>query len=74
MTGRSREGGCGGLLEVLQYEGLEGEMQRFLQDSAGTKVVNMRREGCDVKVDRQSKWGNPFVIGRDGHRREVVRK
>ena len=27
-----------------------------------------------VYIGRPSKWGNPFVIGRDGNRDEVVRK
>jgi hypothetical protein len=36
-------------------------------------VVKMRADH-DVYVGRPSKWGNPFVIGRDGDRREVVRK
>ena len=26
-----------------------------------------------VKVDRSTKWGNPFVVGRDGKREECVR-
>ncbi len=25
-----------------------------------------------VRVDRHTKWGNPFVIGRDGDRDEVI--
>ena len=40
-------------------------------------VVNVKvvgRKGCDVFVGRPSKWGNPFKIGRDGTREEVVRK
>lgn len=28
----------------------------------------------DVYVGRPSKWGNPFVIGRDGDRCAVIRK
>jgi hypothetical protein len=31
-------------------------------------------EGSDVYVGRPSKWGNPFVIGADGSREEVVLK
>jgi hypothetical protein len=27
-----------------------------------------------VWVDRSTKWGNPFVIGRDGNRKEVLEK
>ena len=27
-----------------------------------------------IYVGRPSKWGNPFVIGRDGDRDEVIRK
>lgn len=27
-----------------------------------------------LRIDRKSKWGNPFVIGRDGDRFDVVAK
>ena len=43
----------------------------------GPRVVNIRTEGraaCEVYVGRPTKWGNPFVIGQDGTRAEVVRK
>lgn len=33
-----------------------------------TRVVNVRRESYDVDIRRPSKWGNPFVVGRDGTR------
>ena len=40
-----------------------------------TTVVNMRGgASCDVRIDRRSKWGNPFVIGKDGNREEVIAK
>ncbi len=43
------------------------------------KVLNAKRVGkrptADrVYVGRPSKWGNPFVIGRDGTREQVVVK
>lgn len=38
------------------------------------KVVNLRKEKYDVYIGRGSKWGNKFVIGRDGNREEVIRK
>jgi hypothetical protein len=38
------------------------------------KVVNCRRQRYDVYVGRPSKWGNPFVIGRDGERDAVISK
>jgi hypothetical protein len=41
------------------------------------KVKNKRTdklEQGDVYVGRPSKWGNPFVIGADGTREEVVQK
>ena len=38
------------------------------------KVVNVRKEKCDVYIGRGSKWGNEFVIGRDGDREEVIGK
>jgi len=36
---------------------------------------NVRVMTCNhVYIGRPSKWGNPFVIGKDGNRQEVVRK
>ena len=37
-------------------------------------VVNIRKAKCDVYIGRGSKWGNPFIIGRDGTREEVIAK
>jgi len=37
-------------------------------------VVNMREDGYEVYIGRPSKWGNPFVIGKDGSREEVIAK
>jgi hypothetical protein len=39
-----------------------------------TTVVNKRIDPFDVYIGRPSKWGNPFEIGRDGTREEVVEK
>jgi hypothetical protein len=39
-----------------------------------TRVVNKRKESYDVYIGRGSKWGNPFVIGKDGTRIEVINK
>jgi len=38
------------------------------------KVVNLRKEKYDVYIGRGSKWGNKFVIGRDGSREDVIAK
>ena len=39
------------------------------------KIENKRTyTGTGVYIGRPSKWGNPFVIGKDGDRNEVVRK
>ena len=37
-------------------------------------VVHCKKSAFDVYIGRPSKWGNPFVIGKDGNRGEVVRK
>ena len=37
-------------------------------------VVHCKRDKFDVYIGRPSKWGNPYVIGRDGDRAEVIRK
>ncbi len=39
-----------------------------------TRVVNIKREPCDTLIGRPTKWGNPFKIGRDGTRSEVIAK
>lgn len=39
-----------------------------------SRVVHLAKESFDVRIDRQTKWGNPYVIGRDGSRSEVIRK
>lgn len=38
------------------------------------KVVNCKRQKYDVYIGRPSKWGNPFEIGKDGDRYEVIAK
>lgn len=39
-----------------------------------TVVANLKREACDIRIDRTGKYGNPFRIGPDGDRAEVIRK
>lgn len=39
-----------------------------------TIVVNKYRSNYDVYIGRGSKWGNPFVLGQDGNRDEVIEK
>ncbi len=38
------------------------------------KVVHCKKEKYDVYIGRPSKWGNPFTIGKDGTREEVIEK
>lgn len=37
-------------------------------------IVNIRTDEYDIYIGRPSKWGNPFVIGKDGTRQEVLEK
>lgn len=39
-----------------------------------TTVVHCKREKYDVYIGRPSIWGNPFVIGKDGNREQVIAK
>jgi hypothetical protein len=39
-----------------------------------TKVVHCKRAPFDIYIGRPSNWGNPFVIGRDGNREQVIEK
>lgn len=38
------------------------------------EVVNKYKEPFDVYIGRGSVWGNPYVIGKDGTREEVIAK
>lgn len=38
------------------------------------KVVHCKKDNYDVYIGRPSKWGNPFTIGKDGNRLEVIEK
>jgi len=41
------------------------------------RVLNKRTDTCSpnsVYVGRPTKWGNPYIIGEDGNREEVVMK
>lgn len=37
-------------------------------------VVHCKKNRYDVYIGRPSKWGNPFSIGKDGTREEVIAK
>lgn len=39
-----------------------------------TKVVNLRKEKYNIYIGRGSKWGNPYKIGIDGTRYEVIER
>lgn len=39
-----------------------------------TKVVNLRDEPYDINIGRGTKWGNPYIEGKDGTRGEVIEK
>lgn len=37
-----------------------------------TKVVNLKNDKYDIYIGRGSIWGNPFKIGRNGTRKDVI--
>jgi len=39
-----------------------------------TTVVHCKKAPFDIYIGRPSKWGNPFIIGKDGTREEVIEK
>ena len=39
-----------------------------------TTVVHCHKSKYDIYIGRPSIWGNPFVIGNDGTREEVIEK
>ena len=47
-------------------------MKNTTSSSSKPKVVHCKRERYDVYIGRPSKWGNPFVVGKDGDRETVI--
>ena len=39
-----------------------------------TRIVHCKKKSYDIYIGRPSKWGNPFQIGKDGTREEVIEK
>lgn len=39
-----------------------------------TTVVHCKKHRYDTYIGRGSPWGNPFIIGQDGTREEVIEK
>ncbi len=42
-----------------------------------SRIVNLKREpdavaNGAVRIDRRTEWGNPFIVGRDGTRAQVI--
>jgi len=50
------------------------ELQRLAEQAMRTKVVHCKLQNYSVYIGRGSKWGNPFRIGPDGDRYEVIEK
>lgn len=38
------------------------------------RVVHLKRDPYEVRIDRATIWGNPFAIGKDGTREQVIAK
>lgn len=66
----------GPVLPGLSFEYLisSGMSDLFQWPKPETTVVNLKEEGYDVRIDRKTKWGNPYVVGRDGTREECIDK
>lgn len=45
-----------------------------LQNLKMNRVVNIRKQKYDVYIGRPGPYGNPFQIGRDGDRKQVLQK
>lgn len=39
-----------------------------------SRVVHCKKHSYDIYIGRPSKWGNPFTIGKDGTREQVIEK
>lgn len=64
--------------DLLKIAGSQKTLDEFFEkmkeQKSKTSVVHCKREKYDVYIGRPSKWGNPFTIGKDGTRLEVIQK
>ena len=37
-----------------------------------TEIVNLKYEPCDIKIDRTSRWGNPYKISNTLSRAQAI--
>jgi len=44
------------------------------EDGQYGRVVHCKKEPYDIYIGRGSIWGNPYVIGKDGSRHDVIEK
>ena len=57
--------------------GTSGRERNLTRGMDMPKVLNKYKDGVPtgaIYIGRPSKWGNPFVIGKDGDRDEVIAK
>lgn len=60
---------------VLRYDLADGAGVRYWRPGVlGATVVHCKQSASDVYIGRPGPWGNPFEIGRDGTRAEVIAK
>ena len=62
------------------WKGLQELRRSLVAEETGRKegmarVLHLRNAPPDaIRIDRKTRWGNPFIIGRDGTREEVIAK
>jgi hypothetical protein len=49
-------------------------METYLPKEYKDKVVHCKRQPFDVYIGRPSIFGNPFEVGKDGSREDVIQK
>lgn len=54
--------------------GLDSSYQCSHSNIMNPLIVHCKREPYDIYIGRPSIWGNPFEIGKDGTRTEVIQK
>jgi hypothetical protein len=62
------------LAQKRRYKWLIMHKQTTLNSCNLTTVVHCKKGAYDIYIGRPSKWGNPFKIGSDGTREEVIEK
>jgi hypothetical protein len=61
-------------IDFNYYVGIATKQNGYMENAHMTRVVHFKKSRYDILIDRTTIFGNPYKIGKDGDRDEVISK